>query len=209
MRHLSLEAMIVRVAVGAAVFVLALEGGTYDLIARQSLGVAVWWAIGLVVLFRLGPAARPSTETMCAAALLAAFALWTALSIAWAPSAEAAFAQFDRVALYLGVFFLTALVCAPRNAPAWSDGIAAGLAATAAVALASRFFPGHFSTHPLASALPGAEARLSYPVNYWNGLGILLGLGFPLLLRAASSASTLLGRAAAVAPLPAVAAAIY
>ena len=34
----------------------------------------------------------------------------------------------------------------------------------------------------LASLLPGVEGRLSYPVDYWNGLAILVGLAFPLLL---------------------------
>ena len=57
--------------------------------------------------------------------------------------------------------------------------------------------------------LPGAGARLTFPVDYWNGLGILVALAVPLLLRAATVARTAIGRGLALAPVPAVVAAIY
>jgi O-antigen ligase len=195
--------------VGLAVFALAYDGGTYDLLSRHSLAVALWWTVGLLVVLRLVPRARLSGAVIVAGGFLAALALFTALSIAWAPSAEGAFREFDRVALYLGVFVLVALICTRGNAPAWCDGLAIGLSAVAAVALASRFFPGHFSSRDLLSLLPGTRARLTFPVDYWNGLGILLGLAFPLLLRAAVAGRTLVARTLAVAPFPALAASIY
>jgi O-antigen ligase len=55
---------------------------------------------------------------------------------------------------------------------------------------------------------PG-ENRLSYPVNYWNGLAILVGTAFPLLLRAATAERRAWLRALALAPFPALTAVIY
>ena len=60
------------------------------------------------------------------------------------------------------------------------SGIASGL-----IALASRLFPDLLPEGELTEFLGSAETRLSYPVNYSNGLGILVGLAFPLLLRGA------------------------
>jgi hypothetical protein len=77
------------------------------------------------------------------------------------------------------------------------------------VALTSRFAPDLFSDRGLHEVLPGAIARLSFPVGYWNGLAIFVALGFPLLLRAAVAARTWWWRAAAIAPLPAMAGVIY
>jgi hypothetical protein len=53
-----------------------------------------------------------------------------------------------------------------------------------------------------ASFLAGSQRRLSWPLNYWNGLGALAAMGIPLLLSLAGSARSLLARAAAVAGLP-------
>src|SRR6185503_2192789 len=53
------------------------------------------------------------------------------------------------------------------------------------------------------------RSRLHYPVNYWNGLAILAGLAFPLLLRAAVAQRPALLRALALVPVPAMAATIY
>jgi O-antigen ligase/polysaccharide polymerase Wzy-like membrane protein len=118
-----------------------------------------------------------------------------------------AFLEFDRVLLYVGVGALA--VFTGRRLDTWSDGIALGTAAVAAVALASRFFPSLFPTHNLPQFLPGTAERLSYPVDYWNGLAVLLAIGTPLLLRAALAATRGLARALAAAALPGVAAAIY
>jgi hypothetical protein len=77
------------------------------------------------------------------------------------------------------------------------------------VALSSRLFPGLFPNEALPRFLPSARTRLSFPVQYWNGLGILTALALPLLLRAAIAARTALGRGAALAPMPILAATIY
>jgi hypothetical protein len=141
--------------------------------------------------------------------LLAAYALWTLVSLLWTPNAESSFDEFNRVALYLGIFVLVTLVASRLTVERWADGLAIGLAAVALVALVSRLFPGSFPEGDLPTFLPGAVTRLSFPLGYWNGLAIFLGLGVPLLLRVALVAREEVVRGAALAPMPVIAAAIY
>jgi tetratricopeptide (TPR) repeat protein len=196
-------------AVAAATFVLAYDNGTFSLSARNALAVAVWWTIVLGLAIGAWPLARISRAALAAGALLAAFAVWTLASTAWATSAELAFLEFDRVALYLGVFLVAVLTGSRGTLTRWIDGLATGLVAVAAVALSSRLFPGLFANRELPTFLPSARTRLSFPVQYWNGLGILTALALPLLLRGAIAARAALGRGAALAPMPILAATIY
>jgi O-antigen ligase len=198
----------VPLAVAAATFLLALDNGAYALTLRLSLAIAVWWAIAVVVGLRLASLDRLSPAAYLAAAGLALLAGFTALSIGWAPSAEKAYYEAGRVLLYLGVFVLTVLLSRRGDGARWSDGLGLGIAAVAAIALLSRLFPDLLGE----SAAPLAyfdEKRLSYPVNYWNGLAILVGLAFPLLLRAAVSWRGPVARGLALAPFPILAATIY
>ncbi len=188
---------------------LAYDGGAYDVVVRHALAVAVWWTIAWLVLLRLAPRERFSGWGLVSCGLLAAFVLFSGLSIIWADSAERAFLAFDRGGLYLGVFLLVYLLARVEDAPVWCDGLAIGISAVCGLALFSRLFPGHLSHPALVEGLPGAAARLTYPVDYWNGLGILLALGFPLLFRAATAGRSPLARGVALVPAPAITAAIY
>ena len=58
----------------------------------------------------------------------------------------------------------------------------------AASALTSRLFPDLIGDRGVSSFFPRGTRYLGYPLDYWNGLGIFVGLGFPLLLRAALDA---------------------
>src|SRR5262249_583997 len=73
----------------------------------------------------------------------------------------------------------------------------------------SRFFPGLVSLSDFRTLLPTAYSRLSYPLNYWNGLAIFAALGCPLLLRTASSSRAIALRGAAVASIPALSVVIF
>jgi tetratricopeptide (TPR) repeat protein len=195
--------------VAAAVFGLALNHGTYGAVDRHSVAIGVWWALALALGLSLWPLARPTRAALVAGSLLAALAGLTALSIVWADSAERAFAEFNRVTLYLGVLALAVAAGTRANAHRWSDGIAIGVTAVGLLALLSRLFPELVNVDDLFLLLPDVKTRLSYPVDYWNGLGILIGLGFPPLLRAATAARGQLWRGLALAPLPALVGAIY
>src|SRR5262249_30057458 len=138
--------------------------------------------------------------------LLALFATWTGLSALWSDNAERVASELDRTALYLGVLTAAALLVSRGALPMLLDGTAIGLVATAALALPSRFLPAGASPGPeVAAALPASLVRLSYPVVYWNGLGVLVGLAAPLLLRSAVGARSRIARALAVGALPLIA----
>src|SRR5205823_12245548 len=62
---------------------------------------------------------------------------------------------------------------------------------------------------PPAKYLPSIGGRLSYPLGYWNGVGILAALAISLMAGVASTARSALGRGTALAAVPALAATIY
>jgi hypothetical protein len=195
--------------VAAATAILGYENGAFGIGARSGLAIAAWWAVGLAVVVGIWPLAPIPRVALACGGLLAAFAAWTLASIAWAPSAEAAFVEFDRVALYVAIFLVAVLAATRGNVARWVDGLAVGVVAIALVGLSSRLFPGLFDQRELPAFLPSARARLSFPVQYWNGLGILTGLAVPLLLRAAVGGRSALARGAALAPVPALVATVY
>jgi O-antigen ligase len=193
----------------AGVFWLAYDEGTYGLTSRNSVAVVVLWAIVLASAARFWPTSRIPRSALVSGSLLGAFALWTGLSALWAASPEKAFNEFDRVFLFLAVFTL-AVVAAPRgSARRWLAGLALGLTAVAVIALVSRLFPHSFGdTTQLAQVFPTASKRLSFPVDYWNGLATLVAFAIPCLLYFAAESRAVV-RGLAVAPLPALTATLY
>jgi hypothetical protein len=195
--------------IAAVLFGLAYDGGAYDLLPRHALAIAVWWAIALLLITGLAPAEPLGRRASTGGALLVLFTAWTGLSMAWAESTERAVLELDRAVLYLGVFVLTCLLARRRSLATWCDGLAIGIVVTTALALASRFFPGHFRHTGVEALLPGVRGRLTYPLDYWNGLGIFVALSVPLLLRAATAGRRAFARGVALAPIPGIAAVIY
>ena len=196
-------------ALAAGVFWLAYDEGTYGLTSRNSVAVVVLWAIVLASAAQFWPASKIPRSALVSGSLLGAFALWTGLSALWAASPEKAFNEFDRVFLFLAVFTL-AVVAAPRgSARRWLAGLALGLTAVAVIALVSRLFPHSFGdTTQLAQVFPTASKRLSFPVDYWNGLATLVAFAIPCLLYFAAESRAVV-RGLAVAPLPALTATLY
>jgi hypothetical protein len=194
-------------AVALAVVGLSFNSGTYDLLSRNPVAIAVWWAVVLAVGALVLPLERLPRSAWVAGGALAAYAALTAASIAWAPSAESAFDELNRVTLYLGVFTLVALASRRGSSARWSDGIALGTAAIALLALAVRLFP-HLIPGANHSPLFPGDPRPNYPLGYWNALAVMLALGVAPLLRVAAAGRSRLARAAAVAALPALAAVI-
>ena len=196
-------------AIAASVFTLALDGGGYALTTRSSAGLAIWWIVGLAVALAVWPLAKPSRAALSTGGLLAALAALTALSMAWSDSAEKAFAEFERVTLYLGIFTVTVAAGTRANARRWNDGLAIGIVAVGLLALASRLYPHLLTADDQLLAFMPSLTRLSYPLQYWNGLAIFVALAFPLLLGAAVTERAPVFRGLALAPLPALIAVIY
>jgi O-Antigen ligase len=199
----------ISLVVGTIVFLLAYDQGGFSLSSRAVTAIVTWWAIVLGIALAIWPRARVSRAAAITGTFFAAFALWTFASIFWADSAENAFIEFNRAAMYLGIFLVGVLAGSRANLHRWADGFAIGVVAGAGVSLISRLFPSTFSLQGFPVFLPGVLTRLSFPIGYWNGLGTFVAFGFPLCLGIAVRASVWWVRALAVAALPWLAAVIY
>ena len=200
----------VTAAVAAGVVILAYDRGTFGVVERNSAAIVVWWAVALVLALRLWRVPPPPRAALVAGLALAGLAILTFGSAAWAPSAEIAMREGGRNALYAGVFTLVVIGAHGRDAARWCDGLALGIVAVLGLALTSRFFPGSIGpTEPFADLLGRASTRLSYPLGYWNALGILGALGLPPLLRLSVASRSAAARALALAAIPAVTSALY
>jgi O-antigen ligase len=199
----------VTLTVAIIVFLVAYDNGGFGESSRDTLAIVLWWMLILCVALGVWPLARTPLAAWLTGGLLAAFGLWTLLSVLWAANAAGAYGEFTRVMLYVAVFGVVVAGSRRDNAGRWLDGLALGIAGVAGLALISRFFPGTLEQRDIAQLLVGTVSRLSFPVGYWNGLATLVALGIPLLLRGAITGRHVAFRALAVMPIPAICGVIY
>src|SRR5262245_59823498 len=160
---------------------LGIEGGGFDALVYDQVGIGIWWIVAIGTLVAALPRSGPSHLALPAWALLAAFAAWTALSMFWTESGERTFADIARMLTYLGAFTLTLMVRAPREPRRLVAALAAAIALIGLIGLLSRLHPAWFpaSAEQTARFLNDSRERLSYPLNYWNALGGLIAIGVP------------------------------
>lgn len=104
--------------------------------------------------------------------LLAGFALWTLVSALWSGAPGRALIEFDRALLYLLVFAAFGMLGAGGSRLEWGlRGFAAAVIAVCAIALTTRVAA---DVWPIAANLH--PERLSFPLTYWNALGLLAAL---------------------------------
>ena len=105
--------------------------------------------------------------------LLAALAVWTALSIAWSvqpsDSWEAANLTFAYLAVFAGTLALAHLM--PKRWPALLGAVVLASVVLCGYSLLVKVFP---SISPL-----DPYARLRAPFDYWNAVGLMAALGIP------------------------------
>ncbi len=185
---------------------LGVEGGGYDPLVHDQVGIVVWWILLAGVLVGALPTRRPGPLALAGLGLLAAFVAWTALSLTWTESVEKTSADLARVATYLGVFGLALLSRDRESTRRVVSAVGAGIVFIAAIALLSRLHSEWFpAADQTAQFLSSNRERLSYPLHYWNGLAALIAIGAPLVLHWAARARTTLWRSAATAALPVLA----
>jgi hypothetical protein len=196
-------------AIAGCVFALSYADGGFDTTTRSYAGISAWWLLGIGAALGLA-AARERVDRLALAALglLAAFALWTLISMSWASDGGRAFAQFDLVSFYVAVLALAVVVARLVPASVIVGGVALAVSAIACVALLSRFFPSSFGVEP-STILPVINSRLSFPLGYWNGLGIEAALAYPLLLSIMVSRRSRLASSLAALPLPILGGVLY
>jgi hypothetical protein len=189
---------------------LGLKGGGFDPLVHDQVGIAVWWIAFAGLLVGAFPRRRLGLLAWCALGLFAAFVVWTALSLGWTESTDKTAADLARIAGYLGIFALALFVRGSKAGRRMVAAVGAGIAFVAIVALLSRLHPAWFpSSEQTAKLLPSSQDRLSYPLDYWNGLAALVAIGLPLILQVATCAKSALPRALAAAALPALALTIF
>lgn len=195
--------------VAASLIGVAFAYGGYGLTTRTIVAVVLWWAIILGLGLGLLPFRRPPRDAYLSGGLLAGLAILAGLSVLWSASPEKSFVEFDRITLYLGFFVLAVLGGTRAKAARWADGLAIGIAVVGLLALTTRLLPGLVPGGDEVTSIPNAQARLAFPLGYSNALGILLAVGYPLLLRSSVAARTALARGLAVGVIPALSAAIF
>jgi hypothetical protein len=200
----------VGIGVAAAIFALSYANGGFAPTTRSYAGITAWWLLGAGAAIGIaGARAGINRLALAAVGLLAAFALWILISVNWATDAERAFAQFNQVSLYVAVLAI-AIVLARLVPASWVvGGVALAVSSIACVALVSWCFPSTFGLQPGRSLLPALVSRLSFPLGYWNGLGIEVALAYPLLLAIMTSRRSRVASALAALPLPILAADMY
>ncbi len=193
----------------ALIVYLGMRDGGYDDIVRGEVGIAAWWILLAGAAVGVLPAQRLNRASWAGLGVLFAFAAWTGLGIGWSESAERSVAEFARVASLLGVLALAVAVQTPGALRRVVGGVASGIAVIGLIALLSRFMPDWFPALEVPNLVDGAQARLHYPLNYWNGLAAFMAMGIPLLLAASTYFRHLAARALCVAVVPALALAAY
>jgi hypothetical protein len=185
---------------------LALAGGGFALGDRHIAGLAVWLLLAAMLVLGAGSRVTLAPPFYWASGAIGALALFSAFSSFWSGSVELSVIEADRVLVYLG-FFVAAFLIAQteQTRQRFGEGIAIALIGVAVIALCSRLLPDLLAV----AEGPGTGARLSYPLGYWNGDGVIFGIatGLALWLSRRSLVSAL--RWLAVVSLPIALLALY
>jgi hypothetical protein len=191
---------------GALTIYLGFDGGGYF---PPATGVACV-ALALALVLRLTLAERPLEGFSLGAGLVTAalglFAVWSLVSTAWSDAPARAVAEFDRALLYMLLLALVATL--PRTVETARTvlfGIAAAATFVCLGGLMSRVLPDVF---PIAPNV--LDQRLSYPITYWNGVGLLAALAIVFATHLTCSAREhVAARVAGATVLPLLAATLY
>jgi hypothetical protein len=166
--------------------------------------------LALVLVGRVTLARRPfegwSPALALASGALGLLAAWTLVSATWSDAAARALSEFDRTLLYGLVLVLTGSVAARVGDLAtvlrW---VAAAFAALALAGLLTRLLP---ETFPISSGF--LPERVSFPLTYWNAMGVACALGAVLVLHlTASGRENTIIRVIAAGLLPPIAVTLY
>ncbi|WP_372792261.1 O-antigen ligase family protein, partial [Paraconexibacter sp.] len=191
----------------AFVLVLALNGGSYDIVVRQQAGLVVWWLLLLGVVAGVIRGRTLPLDARLVLGGLGVLAVWTAISFGWTSSDERTLTEVARVVAHLGFVVAALLLIGPRTWPAAVAGVAFAMAAVTVLAFAGRFSEGLFGTS--AVAVNFGALRLSEPLNYWNALGAWAGMTSALCLAWSAHATRTAVRGLSLAVVPVAIAVSY
>jgi O-Antigen ligase len=191
---------------GLLIVFTGFNAGGYFPITPAIVAVALTQLLAVRVLQAERPFEGFAPSTLLALAALALYATLTLASSLWSHSLGRAFMQFDRAWAYLLTLLLFGAVHADeRRLRLLVRGLAAGALVVCAAGLLSRVAPDVLPTAPNV-----ANERLSYPVTYWNALGLLAVFAILLCLHLTCDlAERRAVRALAAGALPLAGAALF
>jgi hypothetical protein len=145
--------------------------------AVAAIAVGIWVWSGALRL-------RTSRAGWVGIGLLAAFALWSGLSLAWSVSPDGTWTELNRYVMYTVVLLLAMLAgsSASRAAGRLHSGYLAIALLVTAYALGQKFLPGLHIGGVFDLNQTGAVPRLQMPFGYWNALSLFLSMAVPLAL---------------------------
>jgi O-Antigen ligase len=163
---------------------LAFFSGAYFAGPRAWAGALAWGCV--IAAIAVGAQLPRGRWPRVALGGLAAMAVWSLASIAWAPVAGDAYQAAQIVVLYAGALLAAALVLRDSAARRLAEPVLAlGAAVVVGYGLAGRLLPGVL--HYARSV--SAQGRLEQPLTYWNAMGELAALGLVLCARLAGDPS--------------------
>jgi O-antigen ligase len=191
---------------GALTIYLGFDGGGYF---PPATGVACG-ALTLALVLRLTLAERPLEGFGLGAGLvtgaLALFAVWSLISSSWSDAPARAVAEFDRALLYM--LMLVLLATLPRTvqtARLVLFGLAGGAMFVCLGGFLSRVLPDVVEIAPNV-----LDQRLSYPITYWNGVGLMAAFAIVFATHLTCSAREhIAARVVGAAVLPVLAATLF
>ena len=166
---------------GAAVYLAFSAGGFFA--GTTAAGVLILIVVlALRLLTGDNPLAGANLWIVTVSASLALFAVWILISYLWSDSPARSVLEFDRALLYLLAFLLTGLMLkTPSRVRTATWAATAAIVAVTGASLLSRVLPATFPTD-----VPVVADRLSFPLTYWNGLGLMAAFGLVLTVGIAS-----------------------
>lgn len=203
----NLDRLLVAAAAAGLTLFYGLRNGLYDVVARGEAGLLIWIVLGFGWAFGLFPRARPARPLYGALVGFAALAVWTTISLNWTESDERTVVELGRVAHHAGVLLLAASVLTRRTWTWALGGIAAAVLVVCWLGLFNWLWPGSVAPDYARTVLEAT--RLSYPLDYFNGMATLGALTIVLSVAFAVHARHWWLRALVIAPVPGVAVMTY
>jgi len=186
-------------APGALILYFSLRDGGFFPGAQAFVTVLLLVALATRITFAERPFAGLGPFVGVAAGALALYALWALASGWWSDSPARALLEFNRALPYfVAVVLFGSLPRSTERIERMVWGVALAFGVVTLIGLLTRLLP---ETFPTATNLQ--NERLSYPLTYWNALGLLAALGLILCLHIACRArGPVLARVLGAAALP-------
>ncbi|WP_040598428.1 O-antigen ligase family protein [Patulibacter medicamentivorans] len=186
------------------VALLGFDGGGYAVATVAGLGIVLWWLLAVGLLSGALPRPRPTTAGWTMLAGAAALAVWGAITLGWSGGSERGLTEVVRLLVLAGSLLLGMVAVGAGQARLLIGGVLTGLVAICAAGVLSRLQPDLFPGSSDIAVWLGERRRLSWPLNYWNGMGAAAALTVPLCLTVAARARTAVTSALAAAAIPIV-----